>query len=113
LRAVDPSKQQTNNKQQAKLPPSDSVLKAVVGWGMPFDRTVTCRGFAPLPTTLSADESGGGVGIHFVREIVWPDGRREVEGTTPKSLPAASHALPKPTDPIDDTDEGGLANASK
>jgi hypothetical protein len=33
-------------------------------------------------TTLSADESGGGVGVElrFVREIVWPDGRREVEG---------------------------------
>ena len=60
-----------------------------------------------LPTTLSADESGGGVGmhIHFTREIVWPDGRREVEGTTPKSLPApdAPHA---PTDPTDDTNEG-------
>jgi hypothetical protein len=56
-----------------------------------------------LPHTLSADESNGGVGVEFrfVREIVWPDGRREVEGTTPKSLPApdASHALPRPTDP--------------
>ena len=35
-----------------------------------------------LPHTLAADESGGGVGVHmtFTREIVWPDGRREVEG---------------------------------
>ena len=43
-----------------------------------------------LPHTLTADESSGGVGmhIHFTREIVWPDGRREVEGATPKSLPA-------------------------
>ena len=43
-----------------------------------------------LPTTLAADESNGGVGVHltFRREIVWPDGRREVDGTTPKSLPA-------------------------
>ena len=43
-----------------------------------------------LPHTLSADESGGGVGmhIHFTREIVFPDGRREVEGATPKALPA-------------------------
>ena len=43
-----------------------------------------------LPTTLSTPESGGGVGmhIHFTREIVFPDGRREVEGVTPKALPA-------------------------
>ena len=43
-----------------------------------------------LPTTLSTDESSGGVGVElrFVREIVWPDGRREVEGMTPKALPA-------------------------
>jgi len=44
-----------------------------------------------LPTTLSASDSdGGGVGVEvrFVREIVWPDGRREVEGVTPKALPA-------------------------
>jgi hypothetical protein len=42
------------------------------------------------PTTLAASESNGGVGmhIHFTREIVWPDGRREVEGVTPKALPA-------------------------
>jgi hypothetical protein len=44
----------------------------------------------------------------FERHIVWPDGRREIEGVTPKSLPApdASHALPKPTDPTDGTNEG-------
>jgi hypothetical protein len=38
----------------------------------------------------------------FERHIVWPDGRREVEGVTPKSLPApdASHALPNLSDPI-------------
>jgi hypothetical protein len=43
-----------------------------------------------LPHTLSADESNGGVGVElrFVREIVWPDGRREIEGVTPKALPA-------------------------
>jgi len=61
-----------------------------------------------LPHTLSADESGGGVGmhIHFTREIVWPDGRREAENT-PKSLPApdAPHA---PTDRTDDTNEGAV-----
>jgi hypothetical protein len=63
-----------------------------------------------LPTTLAADESNGGAGlaVTFQRVIVWPDGRREVEGTPPKSLPApgASHALPSSTDPTDDTDEG-------
>jgi hypothetical protein len=32
----------------------------------------------------------------FERHIVWPDGHREIEGVTPKSLPApdASHTLP-------------------
>jgi hypothetical protein len=51
-----------------------------------------------LPHTLSADESNGGLGVKvsFERIIVFPDGRREVEGVTPKALPApdASHALP-------------------
>ena len=60
-----------------------------------------------LPTTLSTSESDGGVGVElrFVREIVYPSGRREVvDGATPKLLPAPNtpHALPKPTDPIDD-----------
>jgi hypothetical protein len=65
-----------------------------------------------LPTTLSTPDSNGGVGVElkFVREIVWPDGRREVEGVTPKSLaaPDASHAPPRPTDPTDDTNEGAV-----
>ena len=26
--------------------------------------------------------------LRFVRKIVWPDGRREIEGVTPKALPA-------------------------
>jgi hypothetical protein len=52
-----------------------------------------------LPMTLAADaESNGGSGVKMVfeRHIVYPDGRREIEGVTPKSLPApdASHALP-------------------
>jgi hypothetical protein len=50
-----------------------------------------------LPTTLSADESSGGLGVKMVfeRHIVWPDGRREIEGATPKQLPApASDVLP-------------------
>ena len=63
-----------------------------------------------LPTTLAASDSDGRLGVKMVfeRHIVWPDGRREIEGVTPKSLPApdASHALPRPTDPTDDTNEG-------
>ena len=50
-----------------------------------------------LPTTLAASETDGGtsVKIAFERVIVWPDGHREIEGVTPKVLPApASHALP-------------------
>jgi hypothetical protein len=51
-----------------------------------------------LPTTLQADESNGGLGtkITFERVIVYPDGRRHIEGVTPKALPApdVSHALP-------------------
>jgi len=59
-----------------------------------------------LPHTLSADESGGlGVKVEFKRIIVFPDGHRQVE-----QLPApdASHALPRPTDPTDDTNEGAV-----
>ena len=43
-----------------------------------------------LPSTLTSDSDGGGVGVElrFVREVVWPDGRREIEGVTPKQLPA-------------------------
>jgi len=59
-----------------------------------------------LPTTLSASDSDGGAEtqITFTRIIVHPDGHREIEGVTPKSLPApdASPALPRPTDPTDD-----------
>jgi hypothetical protein len=50
-----------------------------------------------LPTTLAADESNGGLGVKMVfeRHIVWPDCHREIEGVTPKQLPApASHVLP-------------------
>ncbi len=43
-----------------------------------------------LPTTLSTPESDGGLGVKmiFERHIVWPDGRREIEGATPKQLPS-------------------------
>ena len=65
-----------------------------------------------LPTTLAASESSGGAGVElrFVREIVYPSGQRHIEGVTPKQLPApdASHALPRPTDPTDDTNEGAV-----
>jgi hypothetical protein len=65
-----------------------------------------------LPTTLSTPDSHGGIGVEvrFVREIVYPSGRREIEGVTPKQLasPDASHALPRPTDPTDDTNEGAV-----
>jgi hypothetical protein len=53
-----------------------------------------------LPTTLSTPETDGGVGVKMVfeRHIVWPDGRREIEGTTPKALLA-------PTDPTPGTSD--------
>src|SRR5262249_3156584 len=44
-----------------------------------------------LPHTLAAaSDSNGGkeAGIRFTRVIVWPDGHREIEGVTPKQLPA-------------------------
>ena len=61
-----------------------------------------------LPHTLSADETGGGASVKvvFERRIVFPDGRVEVEGVTPKALPAPDASLPRPTDPTDDTNEG-------
>jgi len=65
-----------------------------------------------LPTTLAADESSGGVPVKMVfeRHIVYPNGHREIQGVTPKSLPApdASPALPRPTGPTDDTNEGAV-----
>ena len=61
-----------------------------------------------LPSTLAAESDGGvGVEFRFIREVVWPDGRREVDGS-PKSLPAPDAALPRPTDPTDDTNEGAV-----
>jgi hypothetical protein len=66
---------------------------------------------AYVPTTIAASESSGGnVEIRFIREIVYPK-HVEIEGVTPKQLPApdASHALPRPTDPTDDTNEGAAS----
>jgi hypothetical protein len=53
-----------------------------------------------LPTTLTS-ESDGGVGgvILFTRQIVYPSGHVEIEGQTPKQLPApASPTLPRDGD---------------
>jgi hypothetical protein len=65
-----------------------------------------------LPTTLQASDSDGGPAAVtlFQRVIVMPDGHKYIEGVTPKALPspAASHALPRPTDPTDDTNEGAV-----
>ena len=43
-----------------------------------------------LPTTLQASESNGGAPrkIVFERVVVWPNGHREIQGVTPKQLPA-------------------------
>jgi hypothetical protein len=51
-----------------------------------------------LPTTLTAESDGGGVGVQLVfrREIVYPNGHVEIEGMTPKALP--------PPDPVPDSD---------
>ena len=48
-----------------------------------------------LPTTLAAEESSGGVPVKMVfeRHIVYPNGHREIEGTTPKTLPAPDAAF--------------------
>ena len=59
--------------------------------------TMLARPQDALPTTLAADDSGGGLStkITFERVIVFSDGHREIEGVTPKQLPApASHVLP-------------------
>lgn len=41
-----------------------------------------------LPTTLQAGESNGGADtvLTFRRVIVWPGGREEIEGVTPKQI---------------------------
>jgi len=63
-----------------------------------------------LPTTLAAESNGGSATtkITFTRVIVHPNDHKEIEGVTPKLLPPASHALPRPTDPTDDTNEGAV-----
>ena len=69
----------------------------------------------PHQLAASADSHGGRTEIIFRRIIVSPEpkvieAREEIEGVTPKALPApdASHALPRPTDPTDDTNEGAV-----
>jgi hypothetical protein len=62
-----------------------------------------------LPTTLAASESDGGLGVKMVfeRHIVYPNGHREVEGVTPKALPApdTSRVLSNSDEPITDQDQ--------
>jgi hypothetical protein len=56
-----------------------------------------------LPTTLQASDSDGGAGVQmtFRRIIVYPGGREEIEGVTPKQLPPpASHTLPDSCQPV-------------
>jgi hypothetical protein len=55
-----------------------------------------------LPTTRAADDSAAGVKVKmtFERHIVWPDGRKEIEGVTPKLITDASHALPNVSPPL-------------
>jgi hypothetical protein len=77
---------------------------------MPLSGSSTWRRFR-LPTTLAASESDGGLAtkLTFERVIVWPDGRREIEGVTPKQLPApASHTLPNSGE--SDTDQNKINN---
>jgi len=68
-----------------------------------------------LPTTLSTPESDGGPGVQLVfrREIVYPNGHVEIEGVTPKALPApdTSHTLPSSSDPI--ADPSGINKSRK
>ena len=46
-----------------------------------------------FPHTLTAaSESDGGGPVEFQRVIVWPNGHREIEGKTPKQLPAPPDA---------------------
>jgi hypothetical protein len=45
---------------------------------------------AVLPTTLTSYSDGGAVKVEFRRVIVYPGGREEIEGVTPKQLPAPS-----------------------
>jgi hypothetical protein len=55
---------------------------------------------AALPQTLSADDSAGGeVQITFRRIIVHPGGREEIEGVTPKALPAPAPDETKAIEP--------------
>ena len=64
-----------------------------------------------LPATLAAESDGGGVGgvgITFTRIIVHPDGHREIEGQTPKQLPAPSSPdLPQSGDDYENIDDPG------
>ena len=68
---------------------SADIVKVVPPSPMPLSGSGTCRDFARPHTLVAASESDGGLGVQLVfrREIVWPDGRKEIEGVTPKALP--------------------------
>lgn len=51
------------------------------------------RGSAQTNRQRNHNAQHNDVRIVFERHIVWPDGRKEIEGETPKALPAP-HALP-------------------
>ena len=60
----------------------------------------------PHQLAMDAGSDGGPTQITFKRIIVHPGGREEI-GVTPKLLPSpASHMLPSPKHPTDDTNEG-------
>jgi hypothetical protein len=61
---------------------------------------IPCR-TSQIGTSTVGTDGGLGVKMVFERHIVWPDGRKEIEGVTPKTLPApdASHVLPSSPDP--------------
>src|SRR5215472_17653036 len=61
----------------------------------------------PHQLAMDAGSDGGPTQITFKRIIVHPGGREEIGGVTPKLLPSpASHMLPSPKHPPDDTNEG-------
>jgi hypothetical protein len=50
--------------------------------------------------------------ITFERVIVWPDGRREIEGVTPKQLPAPSPLSVENNDQVDCVEKPSQNSAS-
>ena len=60
----------------------------------------------PHQLAMDAESDGGTAQITFKRILVYPGGREEIEGVTPKQIPPpASHMLPSQSDPTDDTND--------